>query len=347
MSSNMTKYDRERDTLAFNGIIVEDVPQGIFELINIAFSCVLIQISSLVGLVCSSLTVVVLSQFNITTDSANILLLSLTVADFLFCMTVPISRLNCLLVRILDTQTVTTVNISILQMFSTLSRWFYVISITMGGVIAAERFVVVFFPLKAAGVLTPNRIIIVCASVYIVNFALLCPGMFCFRKEWMFDPTKEIFVEVLVPTDFYLSHFEALNFELAIFHNNIFTSSFLILTLILTPAIAVKLWMLVSERSKLTQRRCSFDPTAAKIMMTVCTVNLLLYGPVIYFNLATYLVPNYSLLSTSYQVFMIITDFTGTLCASVNFVVYAKLSTKFKKKFEMLIENFCCWKPQR
>ncbi|KAI8795652.1 somatostatin receptor type 5 [Biomphalaria glabrata] len=289
--------------LSIQSLASEDVAFGVFKLIELVINCVLLQISALVGLWCSLVSLIVLSQFKVVSKSASILLLSLSVADFLFCLTISISRFSCILFRVLNVKTASTIDVNIFLMLSITSRLFYVNSITLGGVIALERFLVVFFPFRSPSIITPLKIKIAVVSVYILNFALLEPVMFCFRKEVYYDVTEDSFVEIVVPTDFYINNYDALNIEVSLVHNNVFIGSSLIITLLLTPAIAVKLRMVVSERSKLTQRRFSFDPTVAKMLVTVCAVNILFYGPLVTFESACHIMPHFSLISNISRAF--------------------------------------------
>ncbi|KAK6965316.1 somatostatin receptor type 5, partial [Biomphalaria glabrata] len=246
---------------------------------------------------------------------------------------------SCILFRVLNVKTASTIDVNIFLMLSITSRLFYVNSIILGGVIAVERFLVVFFPFRSPSIITPLKIKIAVVSVYILNFALLEPVMFCFRKEVYYDVTEDSFVEIVVPTDFYINNYDALNIEVSLVHNNVFIGSSLIITLLLTPAIAVKLRMVVSERSKLTQRRFSFDPTVAKMLVTVCAVNILFYGPLVTFESACHIMPHFSLISNAYQVFLIVTDLCGTLGATVNFLIYINISRAFRTKYKLLLER--------
>ncbi|KAI8795655.1 mu-type opioid receptor, partial [Biomphalaria glabrata] len=77
-SLNVTSIDTERLTY------------GTFEILDILLSCVLIQVLAVFGLVGTGVNIIILSRYDITTDSSNILLVSLSLADFCFCLTVPI-----------------------------------------------------------------------------------------------------------------------------------------------------------------------------------------------------------------------------------------------------------------
>ncbi|KAK6965318.1 somatostatin receptor type 5 [Biomphalaria glabrata] len=235
-------------------ILVENFPENVIDILEKVLSCALIQVSALVGVVCSSVSILVLSEFNYKERSANIMLLSLSAADLIFCLTVPIGHFSCILQHMLDIETFKTVDVNILFVFSTIARLFYSNSIIMGGIIAMERFLVVFFPFRAATVITPFRLKMVSVLVYVLNFALFCPAMFSFRWDWLYDLKEKSLEIVLTPTAFYLQNTDALNFEIGIFHSNVFVHFFLTVTLIFTPALAVKLWVIVSERSKLTNR---------------------------------------------------------------------------------------------
>ncbi|KAH9489569.1 hypothetical protein Btru_043325 [Bulinus truncatus] len=310
-----------------------------FEIIDLAFSCVLINICALIGLMCTSINIIILTTYNITTDSSNILLVSLSVADFLFCLTIPISRFNCIMEHAFTSAVNTDVNF--LQVFSMFSRLFYVISITIGGVIAAERFIVVFFPFSTVTLLTPWRMKVMCVCVYLLNTVLFGPIFFCFSKGWVYNDYLQKFTTELRPTEFYRRNYNSLNIELGVFHNIALPGTSMFLMLCLSPALAIKLWFVVNERSKLTKRSYSFDPLVAKILVTICTANILFYGPLMCFKTVASCIPGYDFASYTYQIFMIITDFSGTLSATTNFLIYFSMSGKFRKKY-MSFRAFLC-----
>ncbi|KAH9495087.1 hypothetical protein Btru_018129 [Bulinus truncatus] len=68
----------------------DPVSAELLQLVELIFSCVLIHVFAILGLAGATVNIIVLSKFNITTDSSNILLISLSVADFVFCLTIPI-----------------------------------------------------------------------------------------------------------------------------------------------------------------------------------------------------------------------------------------------------------------
>ncbi|KAK0061179.1 somatostatin receptor type 5 [Biomphalaria pfeifferi] len=170
------KTDNNLNTTSV-AILVEDFEETVIDILEKVLSCALIQVSALVGVVCSSVSILVLSEFNYKERNANIMLLSLSAADLIFCLTVPIGHFSCILQHMLDIESFRTVNVNILFAFSTIARLFYSSSIIMGDVIAMER----FFSLSPATVITPFRFKMVSVLVYVLNFALFCPAMFSFR----------------------------------------------------------------------------------------------------------------------------------------------------------------------
>ncbi|KAH9495085.1 hypothetical protein Btru_018126 [Bulinus truncatus] len=250
-------------------------------------------------------------------------------------------RCKCIVSHLFDQPTAIIVDVYVFQYLLFLNRILYYASITLAGTIAAERFLVVFFPFRIPSLLTPQRIKYLAISVYTVNLVLASPGFFCFTHVWVFDQSFNTSLPVLTITDFYKSNYEAVNINIAIVYNNFVLGTSMVLTLTLTPAIAVKLWLITRERQKLIQKKCSFDLQVAKILIAVCSLSLCVYGPFICYITSTYFTPGYSVISNSFKLFTILTDFSGTICASLNFVIYVTMSSKFRKQYRELISAWC------
>ncbi|KAK0056762.1 somatostatin receptor type 5 [Biomphalaria pfeifferi] len=317
----------------------DPVSSEVLQLMELAFGCVLIHVFALLGLAGATINIIVLSSQNITTDSSNILLISLSVADFVFCLTIPICRSKCIVSHVIDHPTAVIFDVFLTQNFTFFNRVFYYISITLVGAISAERFLVVFFPLRVISMLTPSRIKLLALSVYALNFALASSGFFCFGHGWIFSEYYNRSLAVLTITDFYRDNFDGVNVVITIVYNISVLGTSILLTLTLTPAIAVKLWLMTLKRQKMIQRKCSFDLQVAKILMVICSVSLLVYGPFVCYITTAYFTPGYSIISNSFKLYGIITDFSGTICASVNFLIYVTLSSKFRKHYTQLVSN--------
>lgn len=84
--------DKVKDSFRSEAMVydADPVSMEVLQLMELAFGCVLIHVFALLGLAGATINIIVLSSQNITTDSSNILLISLSVADFVFCLTIPI-----------------------------------------------------------------------------------------------------------------------------------------------------------------------------------------------------------------------------------------------------------------
>uniref|UniRef100_A0A2C9LHN1 G-protein coupled receptors family 1 profile domain-containing protein n=1 Tax=Biomphalaria glabrata TaxID=6526 RepID=A0A2C9LHN1_BIOGL len=302
--------------------------------VDLIFSSVLIHVFSLVGLVGNSINILILSRYNITTDSSNILLVSLSVSDFLFCFSAPISHSTSILSRLMPTLPYLKLDKLIFQNFELFGRIAYCTSITLVGVISLERFVVVYFPFRASEIVTPFRVKVAAFVVYVINIALFSPLFNMFKMEMQYVEDYDDYLPVMLPTDFYVNNYKTITLTLGVFYNNVILGSSILVTLILTPATAIKLWFIIGTRSQLTSQRCRFEPQVAKILVTVCTINLIIYAPFVAYDSALNLMSGYSLDSNSFRLYLIITDFSGTISASVNFLVYVTMSKKFRNSYK-------------
>ncbi|KAH9508485.1 hypothetical protein Btru_055316 [Bulinus truncatus] len=318
---------------------LDPVPSYILDIVDLIFSSVLTNVLPILGLLGTSINIIVLSRYNITTDSSNILLVSLCVADFFFCVTAPISHCNNFLSSVMESTSYIKLDKLSFQYFELFGRTVYCTSITLVGVISAERFLVVYFPFRASSFLTFTRMKAVAVCVYVVNVSLFSPLFNMFKTEWVFDEFHGDYIPLLLPTDFYLNNYKEITLVLGVIYNNVVLGTSILLTLILTPATAVKLWFVTSTRSKLTRRKCKFEPQVAKILITVCTINLIIYGPFICYDSALNLMGGYAVTSNSFRLYLIVTDFSGTLTASVNFVIYVTMSKKFRNSFKRLFQK--------
>ncbi|XP_055863404.1 mas-related G-protein coupled receptor member D-like [Biomphalaria glabrata] len=338
--------DKVKDSFRLEAMVydADPVSMEILQLMELAFGCVLIHLFALLGLAGATINIIVLSSQNITTDSSNILLISLSVADFVFCLTIPICRFKCIISHLIDIPTGIIYDIFIQQHLAFFNRVFYYISITLVGAISAERFLVVFFPLKVVSIVTPSRIRFVSVSVYAINFALASPGFFCLTETWLLSESYNRTLPVLVITEFYKENIKVVNVVISLVYNNTVLGVSILLSLTCTPAIAVKLWIVTQKRQKMIQKKCSFDLQVAKILIAICTVSLLVYGPFVGYITATYFIPDYKLISNSFNLYSVITDFSGTICASANFLIYVTMSSKFRKHYTRLFSNVCICK---
>ncbi|KAI8795647.1 somatostatin receptor type 5 [Biomphalaria glabrata] len=207
----------------------------------------------------------------------------------------------------------------------------------MVGVICVQRFLVVTIPFRSSSMLSPLRMKVVSIFVYVANILLFSPAYFSFTHDYDFSQRYGDFIPVLKPTNFYKNNYAAINIHLGIVYNIAVLGTSLLLTLVLTPATAIYLWMLINRRKKLTQRKCSFEPQVAKTLLAICSIGLVIYGPTIGYNSATIFLPQYSVLTTSYQVFLIISDCCGCVCATVNFIIYVTMSTKFRQRYKVIL----------
>ncbi|KAK0061180.1 somatostatin receptor type 5 [Biomphalaria pfeifferi] len=270
-------------------------------------SCVLFQVLAVFGLIGTGVNIIILSRHNITTDSSNILLVSLSLAGFCFCLTVPISRSVFIFSHLKDLALVLNVDISYYSHFVVLSRHFYCTSITMVVVISVKRFLAVYFPVRIARLLTAFRMKLVSALVHFVVIATFFHGFFSFKSEWIYLENAQKIFPVLTPTAILNSH-QSLFSGLGMFSNILVVVFSMSTTVTLTIAITLKLWVLTSESSKLMNRKCSFDLQVVKILMVVCTAIVLIYGPLVCFNYASYFLPQSYKATNVFQVFFMMID---------------------------------------
>ncbi|CAL1541607.1 unnamed protein product, partial [Lymnaea stagnalis] len=94
-----------------------------------------------------------------------------------------------------------------------------------------------------------------------------------------------------------------------------------------------RIWTITKKRQKLTKKIEHFDSQTAKILVTVCVISLIIHGPGILFDTVAYFLPNFIYKNMGYEIYQIVADFSGTLSASINFIIYMTMSSKYKQSY--------------
>ncbi|KAK0061173.1 somatostatin receptor type 5 [Biomphalaria pfeifferi] len=324
-------------------VATEKVSDNFMQLIDLIFNCCLTQVCSLFAFCGTAVNIAVLTSYDLSRDSSAILLLAMSLADLIFCITLPFRRCQCLVGAMMGPAQGMTVATLMTEWLSVFNRLFFCISITLVGLIASERFVAVFWPFQAQCILSPRNITSATLIAYACNVMLISPGFYMFTHDWAFFERFNQSVAVLQMSDFYLHNYDTLNFLFTIVYNTGLLGTSMLGTLIFMPAIGIKIWAVNKRRQTLVQNKeFRFDTQLAKVLSIICLVSLTFHGPGIFFDTVAYFIPNFINQSEKYEVYQILVDFSGTLSALANFLVYMTMSGKYKHRYQKLIGEMTC-----
>ncbi|KAK6965305.1 somatostatin receptor type 5 [Biomphalaria glabrata] len=322
-------------------IQTREVAEDWFRLNDFIFNCCLTQIFAIFAFCGTSINIVVLSSYDLSKDSSAVLLLALSVADLIFCFTLPIRRCQCLVTQMQGWAAGVTAGTLMTETMFIFNRIFYCISISLVGVIAFERLIAVFLPFQAHRLLSPKNMKIAAVMTYLVNIFINSPGFYMFKHDWTLVEGLNQSVAVLQLSDFYVSNYDNLNFFIMIVYNTGVLGASMVCTLIFMVAIGIKIWTMTKKRQTLVRNKeFRFDPQLAKVLLIICLVSLILHGPSIFFDTVAYFMPNFINQSKMYEAYETLVDFSGALSAAINFLVYMTMSKKFKHRYKDLFR--CC-----
>ncbi|KAH9490768.1 hypothetical protein Btru_046949 [Bulinus truncatus] len=335
----------QNKTGAINSITLPDnsfISDQLLYQLDILLNCFLIQVLCVFGIVGNVINVIVLSRQGL--KDSNVVLFSLSVIDLLGSVFRQGRRLKCI-VATLDTPASVTVDTIGSVFFILPDNWCLASSIFHITAIAVERCLAVCAPFSVAAVFTPRRVKIMLVSLYAYTVVILSPLFYRLTYAWETDPLTNATVARVVYTRFYSDHVEVVNLFSTIFYNNICTTAPLLTILICSAIIVVKLLQARPQRlSKLSSQRSDSlrlkDRKVAKMLLTVCVATVISCLPTSL--LAMYLVYSQATLFTGNLFYVIrsLQDVLYQVTASVNFIIYVSLSSKFNRIYKTMF--LCC-----
>ncbi|XP_059164088.1 FMRFamide receptor-like [Physella acuta] len=319
---------------------VDDIDAIVFNVLDIFFNCFLIHVLSLLGVVANVLNIVVLSRHGMQ-ESTNILLMSLSVSDLCSSFVQPFRRLKCLVSQF-DVPSSITIRAFTFVYIYPITDFFEAISICHVTAISIERFVAVCFPLRVSRVFTPSRVCWLVVCLYGYTLGMYLPIVFRLTYAETYDVTFNVTVGLVAISQFYQENYGPLNIYSNFYLNNAFTTLTLLIILFCSVVITVQLTSRRTKLLKVNSEQTSSNKRAqerkvAKMLLTVCLVTLSAYLPtaVIYMCL---LYANITVLSSD-NLYFLLETIIGNLyqfVASVNFLIYVTMSSKFARTYTQL-----------
>ncbi|KAK6998042.1 G-protein coupled receptor [Biomphalaria glabrata] len=307
--------------------------------LDVFLNCFLVQSLCVFGIVGNVINIIVLSYHGL--QGSNIMLLSLSVTDLLGSVFRQVRRLKCLVATV-DVPASVSLDTFGFVFFLLMDYWCLLLSIYLTTAIAIERCMAISAPFHVANVFTPWRVKIMLASLCVYSTVIMGPLCYRLTYTWALDPASNVTVAYLIYTQFYVDNMDILNTFTTIFHSNICTTLPLVIILICSLIIIFKL---IQERpqtlKKLSSTRSSAqkkmkDRKAVKMLLFVCIATVFSCLPTAI--LAIYIIYFKTILLTGnlYYIFRSIEEVLYQFNASVNFIIYVSLSSKFKRIYKNL-----------
>lgn len=136
---------------------------------------------------------------------------------------------------VVDEPTAITVDTFMTEYVFISKRLFFCISTTMVGVIAVERFLVIFFPFSTSTMLSPRKMKLAAAGTYLINALFIIQAFPAVSLEWEFNETYNQTGAVIRLSYFYDTNYDTINFENLIIYNVGVLGTSMVLTMICTP----------------------------------------------------------------------------------------------------------------
>ncbi|KAK6997895.1 thyrotropin-releasing hormone receptor [Biomphalaria glabrata] len=308
--------------------------------------CCLHHLLCLSGALASILNIIILSKYGLH-ETTSILLFSMSVSD-LFCSTLqPIRKLDCIVAQF-DPLLAKNTKFYISANFFSLPDFFIAISTLHTAVIAVERLIAVCFPLKMLWIFTTYRVKCLVLFIYLYVVAMMMPTLFLGEILWTVDPKTNNTIAEFMFSQFYKSNFHRMN-EFMYFALPKLLATFP-LALITVCSIIIGYKIIVRSKITLTQMssivsREGKERKVVKMLLTVCVVNAGMFLPTEIINM--YFLYSSTLLRPSDSVYFSLRSFyiiIGQIKATVNFIIYITMSSKF----ELILKEICyCRKKKK
>ncbi|KAI8775491.1 FMRFamide receptor [Biomphalaria glabrata] len=312
-------------------------------LIDIIINCACLNIFAMFGIVGNILNVIILRKQGLR-DSTNLTLMSLSVVDLAYGVVMPVRRAQCVVSKF---------DVILAQNFDVFINVYLVIParilsfISSGHIvlISLERTVAVYFPIKAASLLTMPRTVLCLVLIYLFWLILMSPFAQIFAVDTFLNSESNKTFYMITFSAFLVDNWEVINiinvFVLANIRGPV---SFSIIALA-SVAIGYKLHEARVKRQEMTswKSKASFDTKVARMLLVVCLVYLALAFPsniptLMYFIDDTFVM--YQGRTTSmFTVSEYLVDLLYVVNSAVNFLIYVTMSRKFHRTYKSLVRG--------
>lgn len=300
--------------------------------LEIFTNCFIINCVCLFGVVGNVLNIAVLCQHGFR-ETTNIILVSLSVSDLMFCVIVPVTKVRIIfsffnMALSVSVHTFVTVFLFMPKYVCLASSCCYV------SIIAVERFVAVFFPFHASKIFTRNIMRFVCVCVPVITGCSMFPTFFALRYEWIYDSTLNVTVAIMKYTHFYIAHQSLIDTYVWVGLSNGFCATSITIVTGCCLAIGFKLTRAAIKREQMT-RKAAGKEKIVKMLVTVCVIYITVSIPTL--ALYSYYQPSFIFVSSLYELVDNFGVLLSCINASANFVVYVTMSEKFATTYREML----------
>ncbi|CAG5120530.1 unnamed protein product [Candidula unifasciata] len=310
----------------------KDLGGYILTAIEIFTNCFLINTVCLFGVVGNILNVVVLCKHGFR-ETTNIILVSLSVSDLMFCIIVPVTKVRMMfsffsLDLSVSVHTFVTVFLFMPKYVCLASSCCYV------SIIAVERFIAVFFPFHASKIFTRHSMRLMCICVPIITACSMFPTFFALKYEWVFDFRWNKTTAFMQYTNFYIAHQAFIDTYVWVGLSNGFCATSITIVTVCCLAIGFKLTKAAIKREQMTRKAVGKEKVV-KMLVTVCLIYISVSIPTL--ALYSYYQPSFIFISPLYELVDNFGVLLSSINASANFVVYVTMSDKFANTYRKML----------
>ncbi|XP_035824480.1 FMRFamide receptor-like [Aplysia californica] len=321
----------------------EDIDGATLSLIDTVINCILINIVSFFGTIGNVLNIIVLARHGFA-ESTTILLMAVSVADLVFVFTLFLKRIICVVAQI-DPVTAIILDVTVTGYLWIANRFFGLFSSSLVVAISIERFIAVYFPFKVSTLLSPRNTFIIVGVLGVSWVLLLGPIWGIQAVEWSFNPQFNMTLPVIVfSPEAYKNLYQilALNFIISVIRGPISV----VVILVCSFAIIRRLRKATRKRSKMTSSTTEVtDVKVVKMLLIVSLVYASIALPLAAPFFLVFLAPKFvskgnNNMSNLTLVMETCNDLLYVINASINFLIYVTMSSKFYKTYIGLFS--CC-----
>ncbi|XP_071103181.1 mu-type opioid receptor-like [Haliotis cracherodii] len=271
-------------------------------------------------------------------ERVNVILFGMAVSDTLFLVTALMRKLNCLVSKVDafaadDLSTIMKSHVLVLNIL------FGRITTLLIMLIAIERFIAVYLPLKAHYLLTPRRMIVAVTILYISATIAMAPALNLYETVWVYNSQQNRTMPFLKPTKFNLDNLDFFSFYLDQFLNFVFRYIPLFLVCLFTALVVSKLKRSASWRRRIssTVDKVKDDDRTTSMLLLVNAIYLICVIPGTITITVRFIIPEFDFRGRYANTFNLIGGFILLIesCnSSVNFIVYMAMSRRFSATYK-------------
>ncbi|KAI8775490.1 FMRFamide receptor [Biomphalaria glabrata] len=295
------------------------------------------------GIVGNILNVIILRKQGLR-DSTNLTLMSLSVVDLAYGVVMPVRRAQCVVSKF-DVILAQNFDVFINAYLSVPARLLSFISSGHIVLISLERTVAVYFPIKAASLLTVPRTVLCLACIYLFWLFLMSLFFRMFTVDTFLNLESNRTLYMTKFSNYVLENLEAINIVNIFVIANVRGPISLAIIASASVAIGYKLHEARMKRLKMTSRKpkASFDTKVARMLLVVCLVYLILAFPTMIPTLMYFIDDTFIMYqgrtTTIYTVSEYLVDLLYVMNSAVNFIIYVTMSNKFYKTYTILVRG--------